>query len=421
MGSLGGHMSHLWEDLDLTFGDINEIFYEGCTGNLEATEKFDGINLHFRVDASGDLRFSTNGKQRESGGLTQAQLGRLMEGHPAQQTFVDGSEALFRMTKNSFWPFGFSGRNWINCDLINEHRAMTLDYDECAIVFHCVRNFSSGAASPSLNESFSKYADGCSEFSVVINENEWRVYPPVQVELEDLRGEGILSNLETSVQKIMFAAGCNEHSTIRDFARKSLENGVIEDLRISQSRKSALLSHIFGDGGTSLVKIKKGLPEGTAKLVSELGSAKNRNKVIGGAVLPLEIVVTYGGARLLENVSSVMIEDSAGEKERLKNSVQAAVMLVETASDEYRDVRSEIVEKYISKFEKCGGLTSSVEGIVFEWKNGNQYKITGNFAPINHILGIPRYGRGKIPPVDEANALNEIARDILLIKSLTTF
>jgi hypothetical protein len=421
MGSLGGHMSHLWEDLDLTFGDLNEIFYHACTGNLEATEKFDGINIHFRVDASGELRFARNGKDQERGGLTQAQFAKVMENHPASQTFVDGSEALFRLTQKSFWPFGFSGRNWINCDLINEHRAMCLDYDECAIVFHGVRNFNSSTLPSNLNESFSRYSNGCAEFSVVVNGNEWRVSPPVSVHLPDLRGEGILSNLEESINNLMVASGCDKNSTLKDFARVILENGPIADLRISAQKKSDLIAHIFRDGGTSLVKIKNGLPKYIAGQVSELGSAKNRNRVIGEAMLPLELVVTYGGARILENVASSMIEDSAGEKERLRNSVQAAIMLVETCSDEYHEERSHLLERYISKFEKCGGLTSSVEGVVFEWSNGCQYKLTGTFAPINHILGIPRYGRGKIPPVDTGHSLNEIAEDIQLIKAMTTF
>ena len=412
-------MSHLWEDLDLTFGDINEIFYQASTGNLEATEKFEGINVHFRIDTSGDLRFSTSGKHRDVGGLTQAQFSKLMEGHPAEQTFVDGSEALFRMTKDSFWPFGFSGRNWINCDLINKHRPMTLDYDECAIVFHGVRNFY-GDTQGTIGESFQRYAKDCSAYSVVVNDNEWRVLPPVQVNLTDLRGEGILSNFEESVHKLVTTAGLNKNSTLKDFAKYTLENGVISNLRISESKKQDLISHIFKEGNTSLVKIKKGLPDYIAKQVSEIGSAKNRMRVIGEAMLPLELVITYAGARILENVKSALVEDPMSEKERLKNSVQAAIMLVETCSDVHESARKSLLERYVSKFEKCSAITSSVEGIVFEWNNG-PYKITGNFAPINHILGIPRYGRGKIPPVQEANAINEIAKEIEMIKAMGRF
>ena len=418
MGSLGGHMSHLWEDLDLTFGDINEIFYKACTGNLEATEKFDGINVHFRVDTSGDLRFSTNGKQRESGGLTQPQFAKLMEGHPAEQTFVDGAEALFRLTKKTSWPFGFSGRNWVNCDIINKHRPMTVDYDECAIVLHGVRNFG-GEARGSVAESFSRYADDCSSFSVVVNDNEWRISPPVKVFLEDVRGEGILSNFEASLNTLMNSAGCSMNSTVRDFARFAVENGPVSELRISESRKQTLISHIFEDGGTSLTRIKKGLPPFIAKQVSELGQAKNRNKVIGEATLPLELVVTSAGAQILENINSIMVENSMVEKQRLMTAVEAAIMIVETYDDEHSSARKNALERYVSKFERCGGITASLEGVVFNW-NDNPYKLTGTFAPINHILGIPRYGRGKIPPVGDENMMNEVMSDILLIKSLTT-
>jgi hypothetical protein len=388
-------------------------------GDLESTEKFDGINLHFRVDSAGDLRFSTNGKHRESGGLTQVQFSKLMENHPARQTFVDGSEALFRLTKKSFWPFGFSGRNWINCDLINKHRPMTVNYDDCAIVFHGVRNFY-GDSAASISESFDKYSNDCSSHSVFINENEWRVYAPVFVSLPDLRGNGVLSNFESSLNKLMVASGCNKNSTLREFARVTLEKGVISELKISALKKEQLVSHIFREGNTSLVKIKNGLPKNVAARVSELGSAKNRNKVIGEAMLPLELVVTYGGAQLLESVSSLLIEDSTFEKDRLKNSVQASVLMVEACSDHYNEVRKKLVERYVNKFELCGGLTSSVEGIVFEWKS-DSYKITGNFAPINHILGIPRYGRGKIPPLEDGQHLNEVISDLELIRSMARF
>jgi hypothetical protein len=419
MGSLGGHMSHLWEDQDLTFGDINSILYEACKGDLRATEKFDGINVHFRVDTSGDLRFSTSGKQRDVGGLSQSQFASLMEGHPAEQTFVDGAEALFRLTKNSFWPFGFSGRNWINCDLINKHRPMTVDYDENAIVFHGVRNFH-GESSGTVAESFTRYAGNCSNFSVVVNGNEWRVSPPVEINLPDLMGEGIISNFESSLNKLMTSAGCNKNSSLRDFARFTLESGVVSKLKISEDKKRQLVSHVFRDGGTSLVKIKKGLPSNIASQVSEIGSAKNRNKIIGEAMLPIEIVITYAGAKILENVKSALIEDATAEKERLGNSVQAAIMLVESCSDNHGQARKALIERYVNKFELCGGLTSSIEGIVFQW-HGEPYKITGNFAPINHILGIPRYGRGKIPPVEDGIALNEIAKEIQMIKLMGRF
>tara|TARA_Y100000310_G_scaffold342780_1_gene447397 strand:- start:732 stop:1994 length:1263 start_codon:yes stop_codon:yes gene_type:complete len=405
MGSLGGHMNHLWEDLQLTFGDLNEIFHEACMGNLRATEKFDGINLHFRVDANGAPRFSTNKKQRESGGLTQAQFCKLVENHPARKTFVEASEAIFRIAKKTTWPFGFSGRNWVNCDLIDKSHPMTLKYDECAIVLHGVRNFC-GESFGCVKESFLKYASECSRHSTVIEDSSWRFLAPVEVNLLDISGEGILSNFQSGLNKIMQASGCNEKSTISDFAKISIRDGVLSEIQISENKKNQLISHIFREEETSLVKIKKGLGKRTASLVSEIGLAKNRNKVIGQAVLPLEILITYTGAKILENFGSVIIDNSLGEIERLKKRIDESISLVESFEDQYFSLRSKTMENYTQKFNQCGKIISALEGIVFEWEE-SPYKITGNFAPINHILGIPRYGRGKIPPINMSQDSNK--------------
>ena len=63
----------------------------------------------------------------------------------------------------------------------------------------------------------------------------------------------------------MQASGCNEESTVEDFARYMVYEGFISPLGLSTTRSEKLLSHIFQDGGTRLVDIKKGLPPGLAK------------------------------------------------------------------------------------------------------------------------------------------------------------
>ena len=45
-----------------------------------------------------------------------------------------------------------------------------------------------------------------------------------------------------------------------------------------------------------------------------------------------------------------------------------------------------------------GFFVGSAEGFVFDY-DGNSYKFTGNFAPVNQLLGLFRYGRGNVPPM----------------------
>ena len=59
----------------------------------------------------------------------------------------------------------------------------------------------------------------------------------------------------------------------------------------------------------------------------------------------------------------------------------------------------DILIKQLQKLKHHDKITTAVEGFVFQY--GDQvYKFTGNFAPVNQILGLFRYGRGKtVPPI----------------------
>ena len=47
MGGVAGHLSHLHENLDFTFGEIKSILQNVASANLEVVEKVDGQNLFF--------------------------------------------------------------------------------------------------------------------------------------------------------------------------------------------------------------------------------------------------------------------------------------------------------------------------------------------------------------------------------------
>lgn len=56
------------------------------------------------------------------------------------------------------------------------------------------------------------------------------------------------------------------------------------------------------------------------------------------------------------------------------------------------DVKTRFL-KNMQKFNKLNQVVNPIEGIVFTWKNGKQYKLTGSFSVINQILGLFRYAR----------------------------
>ena len=69
----------------------------------------------------------------------------------------------------------------------------------------------------------------------------------------------------------------------------------------------------------------------------------------------------------------------------------------------------EILQQQMRKLKNIENVSTAAEGFVFDY-DGNTYKFTGNFAPINQILGLFKYGRGNVPPLKPltaAEVLNE--------------
>ena len=84
MGGVAGHLSHVHEDLDLTFGEIKSLLSDVASANIEAVEKFDGQNIffYFFVDPeSGELRTARNPGDVKKGGMTADAFVGMFKGH----------------------------------------------------------------------------------------------------------------------------------------------------------------------------------------------------------------------------------------------------------------------------------------------------------------------------------------------------
>ena len=75
MGGIAGHMNHVYDNLNLTFSGLLDIFTQAAAGNLEPTEKADGQNLYFTYDfRDSQTKFARRPDEAASGGLTKEAL-----------------------------------------------------------------------------------------------------------------------------------------------------------------------------------------------------------------------------------------------------------------------------------------------------------------------------------------------------------
>jgi cytidyltransferase-like protein len=83
----------------------------------------------------------------------------------------------------------------------------------------------------------------------------------------------------------------------------------------------------------------------------------------------------------------------------------------------------EILKKQMEKLKSVENISTAAEGFVFAY-DGHSYKFTGNFAPMNQLLGLFKYGRGSVPALqklDENESIEIITADDLHTQTVGVF
>jgi hypothetical protein len=97
-GGVAGHMSHLYDNRELTFAKLKEIFTAASSGELEGTEKTDGQNLYISYSVkTGQAKAARNKGNIKEGGMTAEQLADKFAGRGGlTEAFVESFETFER-------------------------------------------------------------------------------------------------------------------------------------------------------------------------------------------------------------------------------------------------------------------------------------------------------------------------------------
>ena len=99
-GGVAGHMNHLYDNGDLTFSKLKEIFAAASNGELQGTEKTDGQNLYISYSVKeGKAKAARNKGNIKAGGMD-------VEISPGKGSL----NAIPKVATGAF-PFGFADIN----------------------------------------------------------------------------------------------------------------------------------------------------------------------------------------------------------------------------------------------------------------------------------------------------------------------
>jgi len=406
MGALAGHLSHLQENLDFTFGELKSILSSVVSGDMPSVEKVDGQNIFFafRVDPkSGAVRTARNKTDLLKGGMTPDEFTAKWVGHPAQDAFMNGFAAIEQgldqlgtsALAEIFSPTVEGGQRFINAEIVYTGNPNVINYGGDYIVMHNLQEFDPDGKLVDVQLSdgdFSRLVQAIESAQQGLDDESWKMIGPQITELQNLSNAGVMEEVVAGIN----ALGASDDMTLGDFVEEKLRAGLVGNLPIPVHTQEALIKRIIaiGQGVVSkdlppIADIKKGLSKDIQKQISSMATQTNAMKVIGAILSPVELVIHDLAVEVLRGLVSALSGGHDEEIQRLRDELESAKEKIMAAKDTKGDARREMLEKQLNKLGSSENVSSSMEGIVFEHPPGSKalYKLTGAFAPLNQIIG----------------------------------
>jgi cytidyltransferase-like protein len=421
-GGVHGHMSHLYDNYDLTFSTMKKILIAAAQGELEGTEKTDGQNLYISYDVkTGKAKGARNKGDIKAGGVDAAGLAQRFGGRGALEFTFSESLAAFEKAVQTFSKeqqiriFGPDVNIYYNCEIQDPRTANVINYDTKSLSIHRLGGAEFDRATGNKMET--DVSANAEALEVALSktqkaeEGQYRVEFDAIRRLEALSDESVLNNTLSKLEDEMSDAGISDNQTIADYLIASISKVIDSQVELPEENKIALIKRILGVSkgeGVKKVQIVKNLDPDVASIVLSLIDRGDEIKTL--AIYPIEDIIHDFAVEMLKTLESLYVLNNKKEVRRLRAEVSKAITAIESSGNV---TAMEILKKQMEKLKSVENISTAAEGFVFSY-DGYMYKFTGNFAPVNQLLGLFKYGRGNVPPmqkVDESQVLEIVTDD----------
>ena len=416
-GGLHGHMDHLYDNPDLTFSEMKGIFRAAAAGKLVGTEKTDGQNLYISYSIEdGKARAARAGQDIKAGGLDARALAKKFAGRgTVEAAFVDAfsifEKAVRSLDINTQRKiFGDDAEIYYNAEIQDPRNRNVINYDTRTLNIHRVGHhvYDKSTGKPvvqtdpetgeeshvDVSENFETLQDALEDMQSAILDKDFRLQINAIRQLEALNDDRPLNTALNDLEKELSKEGVSDNHTVGYYLAARLRAAVRERVRLPMELEANVVRRLMGHKGKqfNLVSLRRGQPKEIAEAITDLIQSSKILKF--KAIKPIENIVHDFAVEMMKVFQSIFVLDNRKEVKRLQDELENAIELIKSADEEAT------IDKMVSQFKKMKnsveGVNSAAEGFVFDY-NGRTYKFTGNFAPMNQILGMvkPGYARSK--------------------------
>ncbi len=411
-GGVAGHMNHLYDNPDLTFREMKQVFQAASNGELKGTEKTDGQNLQLSYDIkTSSARAARNKGNIKDGGMDAAGLAAKFGGRGALETafteaFAAFEAAVGRMSiEEREEVFGPNTNVYYNAEVQDPRAANLINYDLPTLTIHRVGHNeydreTGSATGRDVSKNARKLASALDRVQGEREEGRFYVQMNAIKKLEALSDDTAANLAIARLEKVLSNAGISDNQTVGEYTVSRVSEMVDKRILLPDLVKKELLKRIFKEKGANIRNVLGMVSKedaGTIEAIREL--VADATKLKFNAIAPVEEIVHDFSVEMLRGLHSAFILDNEAEVERLRQETSRAITAIENSGSEEA---IEILTKQMSKLKDVEGVSTAAEGFVFDY-DGVTYKFTGNFAPMNQLLGLFKYGRGNVPPLEKVD------------------
>ena len=405
MGGVAGHMSHLYDNPNLKFSQMMDIFKAAANGELEGTEKTDGQNLFVGYNvAEGKAKAARNKLNVKQGGLDAAGLAKKFAGrgtvekafNEAFETFELVAQSLPKAVQKQIFGDGVNNIIFYNAEIQDPRNSNVINYDTKLLNIHRVGHFAVDLKTGEIldadvGSSATKLENSLEQIQRAIANQEFKVQMNAIRRLEALSDQNQLNQTLEKLNSVLNDAGISDNQTVGEYVVARLLPMIESQVNLPEDKQNLLIKRILGIKGINIRDIRKDLNPTQTQTVNMLVS--NSKALVQNAIQPLEDIVHDFAVEMIRDLKSAFILDQEPEVKRLQAETEQAIKGIEASGNEEA---MEILRKQMQKLKTIENVSTAAEGFVFDY-DGQTYKFTGNFAPMNQLLGLFKYGRGGIP------------------------
>lgn len=418
-GAVAGHMNHIYDNGEMTFGELKQLLQAISDGKVRGTEKTDGQNIFLSFDVQSNKAKAIRNKGHiRAGGLDVEAFDDFFSDHPSQAlrySFVEALqafEAAMKRVDEDFLEkiFGPENNVYFNTEVMNpgtpgleegdprgSGTTNVIPYDKKTLLIHRVGH---GAfdqnTGQKLDQDVSQNFDMLEQAIAGMSSSDASVFSVETNQIRKLspiKDKEVVASTVSQIDNFIRDQGLNDQSTINDYVISQLVP-IIEQFGLTEDRNKMILKRVMNmPGKANLRQITSGLPVELKDEVSQFV----KNFKYSFYTNSLQKVLHDFSVSAVDGLESAFISDNSKQIKFLQDELQNTITNIQNSSNER--AKEELIRQ-MEKLKSSKGINTPSEGFVFNW-NGVTYKLTGNFAPANQILGMERFQRfGPIEPLE---------------------